>query len=180
MPSSLQKSSQVETVSSSLRQNKPTTAMQRNLKNQDFSRWKLKCFEMLERRHLGNIGLDLERPRKDADIYKARRVRRRDVIMMHYGKCSMPERQLQCIKTTSPYCIRKHFAGCMFFYLLWPIAHFSLLQILCHRLQQMCFGEIVSCILIVCTLPATFRGARAKTESWWWSTSQKTARETDR
>lgn len=37
--------------------------MQRNRKNQDFSLWKLKYFVMLERRHLGNIGLGLERPR---------------------------------------------------------------------------------------------------------------------
>lgn len=57
---------------------------------------------------------------------------------------------------------------------------FPFLQISCHRLQQMCFGEIVLYILIVCILPATVRGARAKTESWRWSTSQKTARETDR
>lgn len=89
----------------------------------------------------------------------------------------MPERQLQCIKTTSPYCIRKHFAGCMFFYLFWPIAHFSSLEISCHRMQRMCFGEIVFCSLIVCILPATVRSTRAKTESWRWSTSQKTARE---
>lgn len=64
-------------------QKKPTAMIQRNPKNQDFSLRKLKYFVIQFRK-------------------TERRIWWRDVIKMHYGKCSISECQLQCIKTPAP------------------------------------------------------------------------------
>ena len=99
-------------------QKKPTAMIQRNPKNQDFSLRKLKYFVIGFRK-------------------TERRIWWRDVIKMHYGKCSISECQLLLHLLVSS-CMQ----ASMFFYLFWPIALFSLLQISCHIRQRMCFGEI--------------------------------------